>query len=462
MSLKLKTKADEANLWTLEISISAEDFEEAQKKAFNKIKRRLQHPGFRKGKIPRNMAERLFGEGFLFEDALDICYPDAAQKAIDESELDFVGTGKVDILSIGKEGVEIKLEIYVKPEVEISDYKGLEVEVTKFEVTDDEVQAKLDELRERNSRIITVEDRAAQEGDIAKIDFEGFIDGEAFEVGKGEDFDLTLGSGQFIPGFEDQVVGHNVGDEFDVVVTFPEDYGSEELAGKEATFKCALKGLQLKELPELDDEFAQDAADFDTLDELTQSLRDELVQSKKDEQKNSARQQLLDKLAAIVEAEIPACMIDDEVEKRVRDMEYNMQSQGFGLDLYLKYMGMTIEEYKEEMREGAENNIKVRLALEKIAELEGLEVSDEALEEEYSKFASENGMQVEDVKKYVSEDDLRKDLLVNKAVDFIYDNAVITEVEPKNEPEIDVDSIVDAVEAVEAADEDADEADPEE
>ena len=457
MSLKSKTKAEEPNLWTLDIEISAEQFEAAQKKAFNKVKGRLQYPGFRKGKIPRHMAERVYGEGFLYEDALDICYPEIADEAIKESGIDFVGTGKVDVKEIGKNGVELTLEVYSKPVAEIKDYKGLEAEATKFEVTDDDINAKINELVERNARVITVEDRAAENGDIAKIDFEGFVDGVAFEGGKGEDYDLTLGSGQFIPGFEDQIVGHSTGDEFDVVVTFPEDYGSEDLAGKEATFKCALKGLQHKELPEVDDEFAQDAADFDTVDEMKESLRDEIFDSKKNAQKDEIRKVLLDKIANIVEVDVPSVMTDSEVENQVRDFDYRLQSNGMNLELYLQYMGMTMEEYKMQVREQSEKNVKVRLALERISEIENLEVTDDELNEEYSKFAASYNMQAEDVKKYIPEDSLRSDLLVNKAVDFIVDNAVVTEVEPAAEPDVNIDDIVDAVEAVDASEEAADE-----
>lgn len=451
--LKSSTKAEAANLWTLEISISAEEFEAAQKKAWNKLKNRVSYPGFRKGKVPRNMAEKLYGEGFLYEDALDICYPEAAEAAIKESGLDFVGTGKVDVKEIGKAGVEVTVEIYVKPEATIENYKGLEAEVTSYAVSDEEVEAKVNELVERNARIISVEDRAAELKDIADIDFEGFIDDVAFEGGKGEGYSLTLGSGQFIPGFEDQIVGKNIGESFDVVVTFPEDYGAEELAGKEATFKCKLNGLQTKELPEVNDEFAQDAADFDTLDELKASLKDEIETSKKNAQKDQARAALLEKIANIVEVEIPECMVDSEVDNQVRDMDYRMQSQGLSLEMYLQYMGQSMDDYKAQMREGAEKNVKVRLALEKIAALEGIEISDEDLEAEYAKFAENYSMSVEDVKKYVSAADLSGDLKVNRAVDVIIDSAVITEVEPSEEVDINVDEIVDAIEAVEAEEE---------
>lgn len=426
MSLKNSTKKEEANLWTLEVSIDADTFEAAQKKAFAKMKNRISYPGFRKGKVPRNMAEKVYGEGFLYEDALEICYPEAVEAAIKESGLDVVGTDKADIKEIGKNGVELEIDVFTKPEVEVTAYKGLEAQVKPIEVTDEEIQAKIDALVERNARIITVEDRPAQNDDIAVIDFEGFVDGTAFDGGKGEEYELTLGSGQFIPGFEDQIVGHNTGDEFDVNVTFPEQY-TESLAGKDATFKVVLHEIKSKELPEVDDEFAQDAADCDNVDALKVSLKEEIEEEKKAATDSEVRQQVLEKLAENVVAEIPPVMVEDEINNQIRDLDYRFSSQGMSFDMYLQYTGMTMEQYKENAKEGAENNVKVRLGLEKIAELEKIEVTDEELEAEYEKFAETYGMEIDQVKAAVPADGLKKDLSFNKAVDFVVANADVTE-----------------------------------
>lgn len=426
MSLKSCTKSEKANLYTLEVSISAEKFEEAQKKAFAKMKNKISLPGFRKGKVTRAMAAKFYGEGFLYEDALDYCYGEAVEEAIKEAGIDFVGTDKADIKEIGKDGVELTVDVFVKPEISIKAYKGLEAETSKTDVTEDEVKAKLDALVERNARVISVEDRAAQNGDITVIDFEGFVDGVAFEGGKGENYELTLGSGAFIPGFEDQIVGHNIGDEFDVNVTFPEQY-TEELAGKEVVFKCKLNELKAKELPEVNDEFAQDAADCDTVADLNKQLTEEIANEKKAAADRAVESQLLEKLAENVEGEIPYVMVDSEVDNQIRDLDYRFSSQGMSFQQYLQYTGMTIEQYKESAKEGAEKNVKVRLALEKIAKDEALEVSEDEIKAEYEKMAKTYDMDIEQVKKIVPADGLKNDLSFNKAVEFVKNNAVVTE-----------------------------------
>lgn len=428
MSLKSSTKKEEANLWTLEVSISAEDFEKAQQKAFNKVKGKLQAPGFRKGKIPRSIAEKVYGEGFLYEDALDLCYAEQVEAAIKESELDFVGTETANIVSIGKEGVELTIDIYTKPEIEIKQYKGLEATTKKIEVTENDIQKKIDALVERNSRLVTVEDKPAENGNVTTIDFEGFVDGVAFEGGKGEDYELALGSGQFIPGFEDQIVGHSTGEEFDINVTFPTEY-AEELAGKDATFKIKLKEIKVKELPEVNDEFAQDAADCDNLDELKKNITEEIEEEKKAEADRSIRQQLFEKLAENVEADIPHVMVDSEIDNQIRDLNYRFSSQGMTFDTYLQYTGMTLEQYKEQSAPEAEKNVKIRLALEKIVKDENIEVSDVDLETEYGKFAEQYNMDIDKVKEAVPAEGLKNDISINKAIDFVVENAAVTETE---------------------------------
>lgn len=426
MSLKSSTKQDKPNLYSLEITVSAEDFQKALNKAFGKVKNRISIPGFRKGKITRKMAETFYGKEFLYEDALEICYPETVEAAITESGLDFVGTGKADVKKMSEaEGVEIELEVYVKPEIEVSAYKELKATKQKVEVTDEEVENKIKELVERNVRIVPVEDRAAADGDITVIDFEGFVDGKAFDGGKAESYELTLGSGSFIPGFEDQIVGHNAGEEFDVNVTFPEDY-QPNLAGKAAVFKIKLHEIKSKQYPEVNDEFAQDAADCDTVDALKKSLSDEIKEKKNNDNESEIEQQLLDKLAENVVGDIPEVMYENEVYNQLRDIQYRLSSQGMDFNMYLQYTGMSVEDYKEQLKPSAEKNVKVRLALEKIIELESLEVSDEEVDEEYEKVAKQYGMEKDDVKKAVAEDTVKGDLKMRKAVKFVRDNAKVT------------------------------------
>lgn len=424
MSLKSSTKT-ETNLYTLEVEISAEDFEAAQVKAFSKQKNRISLPGFRKGKVTRKMAENFYGKGFLYEEALDICYPVAVEDAIKAAELEVVGTKTADIKSIGEEGVLLSVEVFVKPEVELKAYKELKATKKKVEATDEEIQSKIDELVERNSREVSVEDRAVQNGDIAVIDFEGFVDGVAFDGGKAEEYELTIGSGSFIPGFEEQIIGHNSGDEFDVNVKFPSEY-TPELADKDAVFKIKLHEIKVKELPEVDDEFAQDAADCDTVDDLKKSLADEIKKQKEDENEREIRQQLFDKLAENVVAEIPEVMVENEIDNQIKDIDYRLSSQGLNFETYLKYMGMTVEQYREQSKPNAEAQVKIRLALEKIVELENIEVSDEDLEKEYEKFASQYQMELEQIKKIIPADGLKKDMAIDKAIDFVKENAKVT------------------------------------
>ena len=424
MSLKSSTKT-ETNLYTLEVEISAEDFEAAQVKAFSKQKNRISLPGFRKGKVTRKMAENFYGKGFLYEEALDICYPDAVEGAIKEAGLEVVGTKAADIKSIGEEGVLISVEVFVKPEVELKAYKELKATKKKVEATEEEIQNRIDELVERNARIVSAEDREVKDGDIAVIDFEGFVDGVAFDGGKAEEYELTIGSGSFIPGFEDQIIGHKPGEEFDVNVTFPTEY-SPELAGKDAVFKIKLHEIKVKELPEVDDEFAQDAADCDNVEALKKSLADEIKKQKEDENEREIRTQIFDKLSENVVAEIPEVMVENELDNQIKDIDYRLSSQGIGFENYLKYMGMTVEQYREKAKPDAEKQVKIRLALEKIVELENIEVSDDDVEAEYKKFAEQYQMDIEQIKKIIPADGLKKDLAIDKAVDFVRDNAKVT------------------------------------
>ena len=425
MSLKSSTKAEEANLYSLDIEIAADAFEAACQKAFAKLKNRISIPGFRKGKVTRKMAEAFYGKGFLYEDALDLVYPEAVEGAIKEAELDVVGTKNADVKEIGENGVALTVEVYVKPDVEIKAYKELKATKKKVEATDEEIEAKLHELVHRNARIIAVEDRAAENGDTTVIDFEGFVDGVAFDGGKGENHELKLGSGSFIPGFEEQIVGHNPGDEFDVNVTFPTEY-TPELAGKDAVFKVKLHEIKTEELPEVDDEFAQDAADCDTVDALKKSLADEIKAQKEEQNENEIREQVFEKLIENVVADIPPVMVDSELDNRIRDIDYRLSAQGMSFETYLQYMGMSVEDYREQQREDAEKAVKLRLALEKIVELENLEVTEEDLEKEYEKLAAQYQMEADKIKAIISADSLKKDLSVQKASDFVRENAKVT------------------------------------
>lgn len=424
MALKSSNNV-ETNVYALEIEISAEEFDAAQNKVFAKQKNRIQLPGFRKGKVTRRMAENFYGKGWLYEDALDLCFPKAVEDAAKEAELTIVGTKNADIKEIGAEGVLMTVEVYVKPSIELAEYKELKATKKKVEATEEEIKERIDALLERNARLVSVEDRAAQDGDITVIDFEGFVDGVAFDGGKGENYELTLGSGQFIPGFEEQVVGHNAGEEFDVNVKFPTEY-TPELADKDAVFKIKLHEIKVKELPELDDEFAQDAADCDTVDALKKSIEKEIKEHKEEQNEREIESQLLQKLSENVKGEIPEVMYDNEVNDQIRNIDYRLSAQGLNLETYLQYSGMSLDQYKESMKDSAVQNVKVRLALEKVAELETLEVTDEELEAEYDKFAAQYAMEKEEIKKVVPTEGLRGDLLNEKAIKFVRDNAKVT------------------------------------
>ena len=415
----------ETNVYALEIGIDAEAFEKAQNQAFNKQKGKIQLPGFRKGKVTRKVAEKFFGTAWLYEDALDLLFGDAVEEAVKEAGLDMVGTKSADVKEIGPAGVEMTVEIFVKPEIEITEYKELKATKKKVEATDEEVEERIKSLVERNARLVSVEDRAVVDGDITVIDFEGFVDGVAFDGGKGENYELTIGSGQFIPGFEEQIIGHSIGEEFDVNVKFPSEY-TPELADKDAVFKIKLHEIKVKELPEVDDEFAQDAADCDTVEEMKKNLKDEIKTQKENENARDIEGQLLDKLAENVMGEIPEVMFENELNGQIRDMDYRLSMQGLNFETYLQYMGMTVEMYKEQAKPQAEKNVKIRLALEKIAVLENLDATEEEIEAEYEKFAAQYGMEIEKIKEVVPADGLKADMLKEKAIKFVVDNAKVT------------------------------------
>ena len=415
----------ETNTYTLEVSISGEDFKAAILKAYNKQKKNISIPGFRKGKVPMHMVERFYGKGVFYEDALDILYPDVVSDAIKESGIDAVSSPyDVDVKEIGDDGVEMTMKITVKPEIEVGEYKGLKAEKDDSAATAADVKKELEALQERNARIITVEDRAVESGDITVIDFEGFVDGVAFDGGKGEDFDLTIGSGQFIPGFEDQIIGHNAGEEFDVNVTFPTEY-DPKLAGKDATFKVTVKEIKSKELPELDDEFAKDVSDeADTLADLKKSIKADLTAKKKEQADKDFESALLEQIAAGVQGEIPEVMYDNKVEEEINGFAQRLSGQGMSLEMYMKYTGMNMDALKASLRDGAEKQVKLMLAVEKIAELEGIEATDEEVEAKYAEMAEMYKMDAEQLKKIIPADDVKTDVRNGKAVQLVVDNAV--------------------------------------
>ena len=430
-----ETKNLSANRFELTIAISAEELSEGVKKAYNQRKDSISIPGFRKGKAPFAMVIKMYGEEAFYEDALNILYPDAVDSAIKESGLKVIND-KMDteIESISKEdGVVLKVAVTTYPEIEIGKYKGLKAEKLIAKVEDSEVEAQIKAMADRNARMVAVEDRAAANGDTVVIDFEGFVDGVAFDGGKSEGYSLELGSGSFIPGFEEQIVGKNIGEEFDIDVTFPEEYGAENLAGKEATFKIKLHEIKFRELPEIDDEFAKDVSEFDTLDALKADIKEKSLAQKakiaEEETENDLVQQIVDS----IKGEIPEAMFENRLEQSVQEFGYRLQMQGLDLDTYLKYSGTSMDDFKATFRPQAENQVKFRLALEKIVELEKIEATDEEIEAEYAKMAEQYGMEAEAVKNAVPAAELAKDVAVTKAIDFIKENAVITEVEEKTE-----------------------------
>ncbi len=416
----------DTNIYTVSISISAEDFEKAVQKAYLQEKNKISVHGFRKGKAPRAMIEKMYGENVFYDTAFDIAFPDAYEAAIDEAKLDVVSQPfDPDIKKMGKDGVDITVSVYVKPVIELEGYKGLEAPKAEVNVSDEEIDEEISKARDNNAREITVEGRAAENGDIAVIDFEGFVDGVAFEGGKGEDHELELGSGSFIPGFEDQIVGHNTGDSFDVNVTFPEQY-AEELAGKEAVFKVTVKELKTKELPELDDEFAKDVSEFDTLDEYKADIKNNILKSKEGKAQADFEEAVFAKLAELVKEEIPQCMVDKAAGNLVAQFRYNIESRGIPFEMYMQYIGMDEAKLTESYADRALEEVKIQLALEKIVELENIEVSDEEVEKEYADMAERYKVTVDEVKKAISADMIITELKSRKASDIVVNSAVAT------------------------------------
>ncbi len=424
MSLK-SNNAVKTNVHEFEIEVDAKTFADAVTRVFQKESKKITLPGFRKGKAPRAMIEKFYGKEVFYEEAVRAVYPNAVEDAIDASGLEVVDvkTDEMKIETIGDDGLTFKVNVVVKPEVTVSEYKGLSVTKKSADVTDDEIDEELKRVQLRNSRLVAVEDRAAEKDDVAVIDFEGFVDGQAFQGGKGESYSLTLGAGQFIPGFEDQVIGHNVNDEFDVNVKFPEDYQAKELAGKDATFKVVLHEIKKRELPELDDEFAKDVSEFDTLDAYKANIKETIGKRKADQAEDDVKNQLIDQLIANMTAEVPEEMFEQAVERSMEDFAYRLSSQGMDIKLYMQYTGMDEAGMRKSFRPQAERQVKLRLALEQIAKQEQLAPTAEELDAEYRKLADSYKMDVEKIKAAISEKNLTEDIVVEKAMTLVEESA---------------------------------------
>ena len=426
--MSLQVEKLEKNMAKLTIEVSPEELEGALQHAYLKNRKQITIPGFRKGKVPRQIIEKMYGPSFFYEDAVNELIPSAYEKAVDECELELVSRPEVSIVQIEKGKPFIfTAEVAVKPEVELGQYKGIEVEKQDTAATDEEVDKEIDKERESNSRSITVEDRPVQDGDMTVIDFEGFVDGTPFEGGKGTDYPLTIGSGAFIPGFEEQLIGAEIGKETEVNVSFPEDYHAKDLAGKPAVFKCTVKEIKVKELPELDDDFAQDVSDFDTLEEYKADVRKKIEERKAASAKAKKEDAVIEKIIEGAKMEIPDAMVKTQAEQGVEEFAQRLQMQGMSIEQYLQYMGGSIDAMVEQYKPQALKRIQSRLVLEAVAAAENLEVSDEELEAEYSRMAEQYKMEVEKLKELFSDADkktIREDLAIQKAVDLVTEAAV--------------------------------------
>lgn len=426
MSLK-NVKQGEANQAILEVQIPKADFDAEINKVYKKQVSKISIPGFRKGKAPRAIIEKMYGKGVFYEDALNNLFPAFLEEAVKEAGIDAVSQPELELGDIDENGVAFTAKYWTKPEIRVSQYKGLKAEKTEKKVGKAEVDAELEKVRQRNSRTIEITDRAAENGDTAIIDYEGFVNGVAFEGGKGEAHHLKLGSGQFIPGFEEQIIGHKIGETFDVTVTFPADYHAEALKGKEAIFKVSLNGIETVELPALDDEFAKDVSEFNTLAEYKKDIKAKIEKKNADDAEHAVEEQLLTAMIANIEGDIPTCMFDNECENIYRDYGNSLAQQGLSMEMYLQYTGMTQAKMMEEFRPQAERQVKATLALEAIAKAENFSISAEEIEAEYQRVADSYKIEVEKTKEFIPEEVIRKDISARKAVELIKATAEITQ-----------------------------------
>lgn len=418
----------EKNMAKLTVEVPAENVEKAIQGAYNKMKKSINIPGFRKGKAPRQLIEKMYGKEVFYNDAIDAMLPSAYSDAVEECGEEIVSHPQIDVVQIesGKPFV-FTATVAVKPAVELGEYKGIQVEKAPIEVKDEEIEAQITKEREANSRTVTVDDRAVAQGDIVTLDFEGFVDGVAFEGGKGENYDLTIGSNTFIPGFEDQLVGAEIGKELDVNVTFPEEYGAKELAGKAAVFKCKVNGIKVKELPAVDDEFAQEVSEFDTLDEYKADIKAKLLKEKEDEAARAKEDAVIGKIIEGARMEIPDAMVEYQTRQMLDEFAQRIQSQGISLDQYFQFTGLTEEKYMEEMKPRALQNIQSRLVLEAVAQAENLVAEEADIEEEIKKMADMYKMEADKIKELLGErqmEEMKKDIAVQKAAKLVAEAAV--------------------------------------
>ena len=420
MSL-IKKELTEKNGYVIEFSVSKEIYAKAELEAYKKNVKSINVPGFRKGKAPMHVIKTFYGKEVFFEDAINACIPEAFEAAITEAGYDIVGNPKFDLVSMEGD-IVLKAEGFVKPEVTIENYKGIEAKKKAVRITKDAIDEEIDKIRDRNARFVQESDEAIKDGDTITLDFEGFVDGVAFDGGKGENYELKIGSGSFIPGFEAQIVGHKIGEDFDVNVTFPEDYSAKDLAGKAATFKCTVKSL--KQLPELDDEFVKDVSEFDTVDEYKADVKSKLSERAKADAEREWENALAEKLMDLLVAEIPEPMFEAETENYLRDYDTRLRSSGLDLKTYMQYTGMTLDAIRAQLRPQAEKQVKIRLALEKIALLENLDATEEEINDEYSRIAATYSVELDEVKKMIAAEDIKADLLTAKAMELVKSNAV--------------------------------------
>ena len=425
MALKECTKKEAANSYELVVSVDGETFEKAINAVYKKQVKSINIQGFRKGKAPRRIIEKMYGAEVFYDDAIQDCYPDALYEAAKEAEIKIVAVEQLEAVEAGKEGFTFKAQVIVEPTMEIKDYKGIAVEKKSTEVTEELIDKEIDQVRERNSRLVSVDDKTAENGDTVVIDFEGFVNGEAFDGGKAEGYNLSLGSGNFIPGFEEQIVGHKAGEEFSINVSFPEEYQAEELKGKDAEFKIVLHEVKVKELPELDDDFVQDVSEKETVAEYREELKETVAKRLQDEAEKDVDDQISNKLMELLEGEIPDAMYENQTNEMVRDFEMRLRSQGMDMQTYMQYMGMDVNALKGMYREEAEKRVKLRLALETIAKKENIEVTEADLEDEYSKMAEAYKMDADKVKAAVPAESLTEDIKVQKALDLVKNSAEI-------------------------------------
>ncbi len=424
MALK-SSNLTETNTYEVEVEVDGATFMAAVDKVYKKESKKIAVPGFRKGKAPRAIIEKMYGKEVFYDDAMQDCYPDALDDACKAADLKVVTVTNLEATEVSEDGFTFKATVIVEPEIEIKDYKGIEVEKLSTEVTEEMIDEEIDRVRDRNSRMVTVEDRAAQNGDTAVIDFEGFCDGEAFEGGKAEEYNLELGSGNFIPGFEEQIVGHNTGDEFTIDIKFPEEYQAENLKGKDAQFKIKLHEIKCKELPEVDDDFVKDVSEKDTVAEYRDELKEQIAKRLESESERDLDDKLTNAVIEKVEGEIPSQMIDNEANQMIREMDMRLRQQGMDMNTYMQYTGMNADSVLEMYKPEAERRVKMRLALEKIAELEDIKPTEDDIKAEYDRMAEAYNMEADKVKEIIPEESVKEDLGVQLAMKLVKDNAVI-------------------------------------